>query len=77
MERIKAVRKKLGVSLAELSRRTGLFREAIAYAERRGTDPRASTLARLAEGLGVAVCEFFDKEGGHAEHRRRGRAQTR
>src|SRR5206468_4081723 len=62
VERIKRVRKVRGVSLTMLADRTGLFREAIAYAERRGTDPRASTLARLARGLGVPVCRFFDQE---------------
>jgi transcriptional regulator with XRE-family HTH domain len=68
---IKHVRRARGVSLTELARRTGIFREQIAYAERAGTDPRASTLARLARGLGVPVCSFFDEEGTtHARHRR-------
>jgi transcriptional regulator with XRE-family HTH domain len=70
VERIKQVRKAAGVSLSALAERTGLFREQIAYAERAGTDPRASTLEKLARGLGVPVCAFFASTGGsHARHR--------
>ena len=75
MERIKQVRKALKVSLAELSRRTGLFREAIAYAEREGTDPRASTLARLASRIGIerrardvtTLADYLQQRQGTAE----------
>ena len=71
MERIKQVRKAAGVSLTTLAQRSGLYREQVAYAERAGSDPRASTLEKLARGLGVPVCVFFAPTGGsHARHRR-------
>lgn len=72
---IKRKRKELGVPLNELARRTGIHRENLARAERDGIDPRASTLAAIARGLGVPVCELFGpKEGvSHAKRRRVGR----
>jgi transcriptional regulator with XRE-family HTH domain len=69
MERIKRVRKKLGLSLAEVGQGAGLLPEAVARAERAGQDPRSSTVAAIARGLGVPVCELFDK-GGHERKRR-------
>jgi len=72
VDSIKRVRKALGVSLTVLADRVGMFREQIAYAERKGTDPRASTLARLAKGLGVSVGRLFEEES-HARHRQRAR----
>ena len=78
MERIKQVRKAAGVSLSALAERSGLHREQVAYAERAGIDPRASTLEKLARGLGVPVCAFFEPTGGsharHRQHRPRSRA---
>ena len=78
MERIKQVRKAAGVSLTTLAQRSGLYREQVAYAERAETDPRASTLEKLARGLGVPVCAFFAPTGGpharHRQHRPRSRA---
>jgi transcriptional regulator with XRE-family HTH domain len=60
MERIKAVRHRLGVSLTELSQRTGMHRMALARVERAGMDARASTVAAIARALKVPVCELFD-----------------
>jgi transcriptional regulator with XRE-family HTH domain len=70
LERIKKLRKARGLSLSQLAERTGLLPEAIARAERKGQDVRASTVAAIAKGLGVPVCELFE-ESGH------GRRQTR
>ncbi len=69
MEQIKRVRKALGMSLAQLSGLTGLLPEAIARAERKGQNPRASTIAVIAKGLGVPVCELFE-ESGHGRKKR-------
>ncbi len=70
MEGIKQVRKAKGMSLTALAGRCGMLSQQVAYAEREGTDPRASTLARLAKGLGVPVCRFFE-EGSHGRHQQR------
>ena len=59
-----------GMSLADVADRAGLFREAVARAERPGIDPRASTVAALARALGVPVCELYD-ESGHERRRRK------
>jgi len=69
LESIKHTRKALNVSLSEMARRTGLHREQVARAERKGIDVRASTLLILAKALGVPVCKLFGKEG---QHERRG-----
>ena len=70
MDRIKRIRKERGMSLADVAERAGLFREAVARAERRGIDPRASTVAVIAKALGVPVCELYD-ETGHERRRRK------
>jgi len=69
VESIKRVRKARAVSLTEAAKRSGLHREAIARAERVGTDVRASTLVALAKALGVPVCKLFGKDGGHERPR--------
>jgi transcriptional regulator with XRE-family HTH domain len=68
LERIKKIRKARGLSLSQLAERTGLLPEAIARAERKGQDVRASTMAAIAKGLGVPVCELFE-ESGHGRQR--------
>lgn len=78
MESLKRARKAQGVSLTELAQRSGLHREAIARAERIGTDPRASTVAAIAKALGVPACELLDEVTHHERHRRqRAQAKTR
>jgi transcriptional regulator with XRE-family HTH domain len=73
VDRIKRVRKRVGMSLAEVAAGSGLLPEAVARAERAGTDPRASTVSRIAKALGVPVCELFDDSG----HERRTRKSKR
>jgi transcriptional regulator with XRE-family HTH domain len=63
MQSIKRARKRCGLSLTDVSARTGLYREVIARAERPHTDVRATTLAAIARALGVPVCELFEKTG--------------
>jgi transcriptional regulator with XRE-family HTH domain len=69
LEQIKKIRKRKGLSLSQLAERTGLLPEAIARAERKGQDVRASTIAAIAKGLGVPVCELFE-ESGHERKKR-------
>ena len=73
MESIKRVRKAREMSLADVARGSGLLPEAIARAERSGTDVRATTLAAIAKALGVPVCELFEVTG----HERRRTKRTR
>jgi transcriptional regulator with XRE-family HTH domain len=63
VESIKRVRKALGVSLADVAKRSDLHREAVARAERAGIDPRASTVEAIAQALEVPVCQLFKKTG--------------
>jgi len=72
MESIKRARKRSGLSLTDVSARTGLYREVIARAERSETDVRATTLAAIAKALGVPVCELFEVTG----HERWGSRRT-
>ena len=69
MLRIKTVRKRLGMSLADVAAGCDLLPEAVARAERDGTDPRASTVAQIARALGVPVCDLFD-DSGHDRRRK-------
>ena len=71
MESIKVARKAHRLSLNELADRTGLLRQALARAERAGIDPRASTVAAIAKGLRVPVCELFPDSGHGTKHRRK------
>ncbi len=50
---LKAIRERLGVSQLELSRRSGVSRNTMLWLERGEQVARASTVARLADGLGV------------------------
>ena len=79
MESIKRARKRSGLSLTDVSARTGLYREVIARAERSETDVRATTLAAIAKALGVPVCELFEVTGHESKRRKqpRGRGHPR
>ena len=63
VESIKRARKAAGMSLTEVAQRSGVHRMAIANAERKGVDPRASTLSAIADALGVPVCGLFEQIG--------------
>ena len=63
VESLKRARKARGLSLADVAERCGVHREAVARAERPGVDPRGSTIAAIAEALGVPVCELFEQSG--------------
>jgi len=63
VESIKRVRQVRGLSLADVADRSGLLRQAVARAERKGIDPRASTVAAIADALQVPVCQLFERTG--------------
>ncbi len=58
-ERIKALRTAKGVTLYQLSRRTGMQYSALKRIEEGQTDPRADTLLKIAKGIGVEPSRFF------------------
>jgi transcriptional regulator with XRE-family HTH domain len=58
------------MSLSELGERAGIDRSAIARAERKGYDPRASTLNAIAKALEIPVCELFE-DSGHRQAKRK------
>ena len=74
VESIKRIRKARGLSLSELAAQTGLLPQMLARAERPGIDPKASTVAIIAKGLGVPVCELFE-ESGHERRQRKAKAK--
>lgn len=74
VDSIKRIRKARRMTLRELADRTGLLGPALARADRAGTDPRASTVAAIAKGLGVAVCELFE-ESGHEQPGRKAKGK--
>lgn len=76
VEQLKKARKAQGLSLRDVSERTGLHREAIARAERSDVDPRASTVARIAKAIGVPVCLLFDEDSRHERHHTKRRRPT-
>jgi transcriptional regulator with XRE-family HTH domain len=69
VESIKRKRKALRLSLTDVATRADLHREAIARLEHPDSDPRASSLVKLAKAMGVPVCELFE-ESGHGRRRR-------
>jgi transcriptional regulator with XRE-family HTH domain len=61
--RLKALRARLGLTLDELARRSGVSRSMISLIERAESNPTASVLDRLAAGLGVSLAGLFAEEG--------------
>lgn len=70
METIKHVRKRIGLSLADVAKRSGLLRQAVARADRAGVDPRVSTALAIAKALDVPMCELLDEGANHGRHRK-------
>ena len=61
-ERMKAFRVRKGLSLRELSARTGLSVGILSQTERNVTSPSLKTLTKLRIGLGVPLSAFFEDE---------------
>lgn len=53
------LRLKLGLSMGEVAKATRLTERTIAYIEKGYSDPKASTLAKLAQAYGVSVEAFY------------------
>lgn len=58
--RIRELREARGMSLRELSRRSGVAPESVSRSERGVNDVSLTNLARLTRGLGVDLPAFFD-----------------
>lgn len=56
---LKQVRKDRGMSVSELSRRSGLSRTAIIKLEKGESNPLATTMFAISLALGMEVCEIF------------------
>ena len=60
-ERIKRCRLALRMNKAQLASKAGLSRPAITYYENRNTKPTLQSLRKLADALGVSVCDSSDQ----------------
>jgi transcriptional regulator with XRE-family HTH domain len=61
--RLRELREAQGLSLRGLARRAGVTTEMVSRAEKNSKTPSVNTLARLCQGLGVSLAEFFGGEG--------------
>jgi XRE family transcriptional regulator, regulator of sulfur utilization len=68
------LRKGYGLSLADLSNRSGVAKSIISQIERNETNPTLTTISRLAHALDVSIESMLQgaKEGPFIEHLRRG-----
>lgn len=60
--RLRALRKRRGLSLRTLAKLSGLSANTISLVERGKTSPSVATLHRLATALGVSMTFFFEEE---------------
>jgi transcriptional regulator with XRE-family HTH domain len=57
---IKAWREYLGLTQEELAAKTGIRQPALARLEKPGANPRAATLKKLADAMGILVGQLRD-----------------
>ena len=62
MQALKNLRAERGLSVADLSKRSGVSRPAIMQLERGENDPQLRTLRKLARGLSCSVSELIERE---------------
>lgn len=62
--RIRALRRQQGLTLRDLSDRTGLTESFLSQVERGRTGASVASLRKIAEGLGATVAELFDRRSG-------------
>lgn len=67
--RLKALRKKLGVSQRELARLSSVNNGTISLIEQNKTSPSVAILKRLLDTMSLSLGEFFDSESMAAEQR--------
>ena len=59
--KIKDCRNELGITIKDLSKRTGLSLSSIHYIETGANSPTVNTLRKLAAALGVTVASLLDE----------------
>jgi transcriptional regulator with XRE-family HTH domain len=62
-ERLRELREARGWTRYRLAKRAGLTNEGVIKLERPGSDPKLSTLLKLAAGLEVPPCEMLPAHG--------------
>jgi transcriptional regulator with XRE-family HTH domain len=67
---VRRLRESAGLSQEELGQASGLHRTEISLLERAIRDPRLSTIAKVAQGLGVAPAELLEGLSCRAPSRR-------
>jgi transcriptional regulator with XRE-family HTH domain len=60
--KIRLLRQSSGLTLEELSRRTGLSKGLLSKVENNKTCPPIATLVKIAEGLGTPIASFFEED---------------
>jgi transcriptional regulator with XRE-family HTH domain len=68
--RLTALRESRGWTMYRLGKASGLTPEAVSKLEQGQTDPKLTTLAKLAAGLGIDVCGLL-RDGGKKPRRRK------
>jgi transcriptional regulator with XRE-family HTH domain len=56
---LKTIRKQRGLTLQQLADAVNRTKQAVAYLEKNGTNPRIDTAYAIAEALGVSVTEIW------------------
>ncbi|HLV60456.1 MAG TPA: helix-turn-helix transcriptional regulator [Fredinandcohnia sp.] len=59
--RIRSLRQEAGLTQVELAERAGISNEFLSRIEHASGTPSLDTLARLARGLGIGLCELFQE----------------
>ena len=60
--KIKGIRKEKGISIAELSKKSGVSAGLISQVERNAVNPSVATLWKISKSLNVSIGYFFDEE---------------
>ena len=60
--KIRSLRRKAGLTLEELAKRTGLSKGLLSKIENHKTSPPIATLAKIADGLAAPLASFFDED---------------
>lgn len=59
-QRISSLRKKHNVTLEQLAYQSGISKGGLSEIERNMKEPRAYTILKICNGLGISMKEFFD-----------------
>lgn len=59
-QRISSLRKKHNITLEQLAYQSGISKGGLSEIERNMKEPRAYTILKICNGLGISMTEFFD-----------------